>query len=73
MDDRASALECRLDVIGQMGEIGGKDRGCQFDQNISLSKVRETCGNSSKEGAWQAVNSQGKWSLFLHKRHREIP
>jgi len=59
MDDRASALERRLDVIGQMGKIGGKDRGCQFDQNVSLSKVRETCGNFSKEGVhWMEIRQK---------------
>jgi hypothetical protein len=37
VDDRTSAFKCRLNIFGQMSEVGRKDRGCQFDQNSFLS------------------------------------
>ena len=58
MNDCASALERRLDVVGQMSKISRKDRGCQFDQNVSLSKSGRPVKILTKKGPEEAGNSQ---------------
>jgi hypothetical protein len=69
MNDCASALECRLDVVGQMSKISRKDRGCQFDQNVSLSKSGRPVEILAKKGPEEAGNSQQGLD-FHHQRHR---
>jgi hypothetical protein len=62
MNDRASAFKRRLDIFGQMSEVGREDRGCQFDQNSFLSKSGRPVRNSSKK----TVGIHGFAHFFKH-------